>query len=151
MKFTFPKFHVGLPKEKIAKFFRKGLRKILPKFYIITVIIGLILAGFYPFIPKLTYCSSLFGETFCTPLGFFVAMAGSIPGYLIVGNILKFLPAIHPIWSIILVIAVSYLFYYFLGLTLEIFTDKSNPSEKKFRTAVIIVFLFLVFLVISFT
>src|SRR3972149_7165481 len=150
MKFTMPKLPFKLPKEKLTRFFKKGLRKILPQYYILVVLIELALAGFYPFIPKLTYCSSLFGETFCTPLGFFVAMLGSIPGYLIVGNVLKFLPAIHPIWSILLVIVVSYVFYYFLGLVLEIFFDRSRSSQEKMKLIIVIVFFLLAFLAISF-
>ena len=85
--------------------------------------------------PSLETCSSLLGDYFCTPTGLFLAMVASIPGYLLVGNIVTYLPTL-PVWvSLILVFIVTTIIYFAFGLLI----DKLFSEKKSKVTAFIIV------------
>ena len=132
-----------------SRFFSRKPRVVLSLTYLLVLIFGLILSGFYPFVPGLTVCSNLFGEQFCTPTGFFIIMAASLPGYLIAGNILKLLPTVNTLLSSLLVFLVSFYFYRLLGAFIESMRDKERSRIQKIRLLILLLFLILVFVVIS--
>lgn len=95
------------------------MKKLLPIFYISGLILGLVLTLLYTIYPSLVVCSSLFGEDFCTPAGLFLGGILSLPGYLIVGNVLQFLPAQPIALSLIFVLVITAVTYYLLGLLID--------------------------------
>jgi len=133
----------------LSRFFRRKPKVVLSLTYIFALVFGLVLSGFYPFVPRLTVCSNLFGEQFCTPTGFFIIMTASLPGYLIAGNILKFFPAVNTLLSSLLVFLVSFYFYRFFGIFIESMRDKERTRIQKIRLLILLFFLLLVFVVIS--
>ena len=97
--------------------------------YVSILVIGAILTFAYAFFHNLTFCSSLFGENFCTPLGIFLVLTVSLPGYLIAGNILKFIPDLPWAVSLIVVVVTSGVFYFLLGTFID------RLKSKKITTA----------------
>ncbi|OGM60843.1 hypothetical protein A2955_02280 [Candidatus Woesebacteria bacterium RIFCSPLOWO2_01_FULL_37_19] len=139
--------------DRLRKVFKNLIKKrfrfIIPFAYGIGLFFGLIIAGLYPFIPSLVYCGSFFGEEFCTPFGLFFAMILTLPGYLIGGNILKFLPSPPVLASVIFVLLISFVFYFLLGVLADKMRLGFKSSEEKVKTIILIVFFILGFLVIS--
>ena len=109
-----------------SKFSDIEYKKLLPKLYIFGLVLGLILSLLYTIYPSFVFCSSFFGDDFCTPIGLFLAIILSLPGYLIVGNILPFLPAVPIVVSLISVLVLSGAIYYFIGL----FIDKLKKVKR---------------------
>ena len=112
-----------------SKFSDKEYKKLLPKLYVFGLVLGLILSLLYTIYPSLVYCTSFFGDDFCTPVGLFLAIMLSLPGYLIVGNILPFLPTIPIVVSVISVLVLAGAIYYFIGL----FIDKLKKVKRAKR------------------
>lgn len=132
--------------KKIAKRIKiKSFKKLLVLLYLIVMFIGLILSGLFIFIPKLYSCGKLMGLDYCTPTGVLTMMGASIPGYLIGGNLIKFLPKITMVESILLVFVVSLIFYYFTGWVI----DKARKHElEPVKTIVISSLIILLFLIL---
>lgn len=91
-------------------------------------------------------CSNIFGEEFCTPLGVFISLIVSFPGYFIAGNILSFFPTLAWFISLIIVFVTSIASYYLLGR----FFDKlrKTDSEKRLNILIVAIFILLLFMAI---
>jgi len=142
--FSFTSWFVNLF-SRIKKRIPKQLSRLMLFVYVSVLVIGIILTIAYVFFHDLTVCSSLFGESFCTPLGIFIALTASLPGYIIVGNILKFFPELPWVVSLVIVTVVSGAFYFFLGTFIDrLKTKKITVAEA--NKIIIVVALFLLFL-----
>lgn len=134
---------------KVGKFAgRFGFTRILPLFYFFVLILSLLLTGLYVIFPGLTLCSSIFGETICTPAGVLIALIASLPGYLIVGNILSADSTVPVVLSFTLVIVVSILFYYLAGKLLDKLKKGKLTTEEIIKLLVFISFTALIFLLL---
>src|SRR3989344_1625975 len=94
----------------------RRFRVFLPSFYGIVLLIGGLLTGLFVYIPSLYRCGVLMGLEFCTPIGTYIVMISSFPGYFIGGNLLKFFPDANLVISALVVVAVSFLFYWIVGV-----------------------------------
>ena len=117
--------------------------------YILLLILGVFLTLVYAFVPSFTTCSALFGTMFCTPTGIFIALFASLPGYLLAGNALSFLPDVPWIVSLISVIIVSGIFYYMVGKFLDRQKGKKFTTESFVRSVIILTLVILVLLLLA--
>jgi hypothetical protein len=127
-------------KKKHKRLKEMGFKKVLPLFYILLLFIGAILTFVYAFIPSFVACSSIFGSYFCTPMGIFIALIVSLPGYIISGNALIFMGDLPWGISFLVVIATSVLFYYFLGLAIDGLRGKPMNAENLSKIFIIVIF-----------
>lgn len=136
-----------MAKEKLRKFFSNDFKKLLPQLYLGIIILGLVLTLLFTIFPSLQVCSSIFGDDFCTPTGLFIGMIASIPGYLIVGNVLGLFQEIPLFISLILVVLVSFVIYFAFGLLLDkAFKGNASKSTKSIVAVFIMLALAAVFL-----
>ena len=135
---------------KLKEFFtKKELKKLLLTIYILGLAVSLVLTLFYAFVPSFVTCSSLFGEEFCTPTGLFVAFFLSLPGYLVVGNLLSKLPEIPWLVSLILVIVFSGVFYFFLGAFIDKQKTRKMTLEAFSKFIIYLIFAILLFMLLT--
>lgn len=127
----------------------KGLKKTLPLIYLFLILLGFVLTIVYAFVPSFVACSSMFGRQFCTPIGIFVALIVSLPGYIIAGNVLSFIEDLHWAVSLAVVFVTSALFYYLLGLFIDNLKGKSLNPENLSKIFVTLFFAILLLLVIA--
>lgn len=142
-------------KRKLSELYSKtltwGYKKLLPSFYIFVVIFGLVLTGIhYAFFPKMFLCSSFFGEQICTPAGIFIVVLASLPGYLIAGNILKFLTEIPGFTSFVVIFLSSVLFYFGVGYLVDKKRQVPFTTAGVAKIIVFGVFIFLIFALLAF-
>ena len=141
--------------EKRPKFFSqnhlfpKSKKKLLPKIYFYTLFFGGLLYLLYGLFPGLRSCPAIFGETVCAPFGIYMVLIASLPGYLIVANILKFLPPIPWLISLIIVIMVSFYIYYMAGKYLDGYGVKKTEEKIGGFVVLFFVILLLAFLLLS--
>ncbi len=132
---------------RIKKRIPKEFKKLFLLIYFLILVLGVILTLAYAFFHNLTVCSSLFGENFCTPMGLFLILLASLPGYIIAGNILKFLPDLPWVISLMLVIAVSCAFYFLVGSFID-GLRKKKITIPEVNKIIIILSLFLLLLLL---
>lgn len=122
----------------IVKRLPKEFKKLFLFAYIFVLLTSIILTLVYAFVPTFTTCSSLFGEKFCTPTGIFLALFASLPGYLLAGNALSFLPDVPWIISLVAVVIVSGIFYYLLGFVIDKQRGKKFTSDSFVKSVIIL-------------
>ncbi|MCH7641608.1 hypothetical protein IID22_05435 [Patescibacteria group bacterium] len=148
MKKKILSFLVSL-RQKISN---KEFKKLLPQIYLSGLIFSFVLTLLFTIYPSLTICSGLFGDDFCTPAGLFFGVLLSLPGYLIVGNILPLLPVVPIVVSLILVLVFSGAVYYFIGLFIDklkkVKRVKRGRTVKSSKITVFIVAFFVFILII---
>jgi hypothetical protein len=137
-------------KKIINKFKGKPPRLILPMLYISIVFLGFIVALINLFTDILTICPTFFGSSVCAPLGVYIGLIVSIPGYIIATNLLPFVGDLIWFFSLVIVIIISLLFYTFLGWMIEIFKSDKRTDEKV-KLLIILVFSVLLLVVILFS
>ncbi len=133
----------------LKKFKKLGFKKLLPLSYFFLLLVGVLLTLVYSFVHSLVFCSSIFGTQFCTPVGIFVVLCASLPGYLISGNILTFIGELPWALSFAIVILTSVIFYYLLGLFIDQLKSRKLNAENVSKVIVLIFFAMLLFLAIS--
>jgi len=134
--------------NKVGRRIPKRFRWKLPFFYGLCLFFGFILFLAYLKFPSLVVCSKLFGQGFCTPTGDFLILLVSIPGYFIAGNFLPFLPQLNWVVSFVLVILITFAFYYLVGVAAEKYSKA--PYSKKITMLVTLLFSVLIILAILF-
>lgn len=133
--------------KRVKKFIEKrGYKLFLPLLYISGLFISVILSGLYVVFPSLVFCSSLFGQRFCTLAGVYIASIISLPGYFIAGYLFNIPPETKWSVSLIYVIFSSILFYFLLGLIL----DKVKESSASRLSKIIIIFFILLLIIFLF-
>lgn len=138
-----------MAKERLKRFFKKDLKILFPQLYFLGLIVSLVVTLLFAIYPSLTICSSIFGEEFCTPTGLFMGMIISIPGYLIVGNVLSFFPAIPLVASLFLVLVVTALLYFLAGLLIDkLLKAKRNKSTRPNKVTTYITLSFIVLVIL---
>ena len=133
----------------LKKFFKKDFRILLPQLYAGGIILGFVLTLLYATFPQLSYCSELFGDQFCTPVGIYLGLFISLPGYLIAGNLLSQLPVLSGSVSFLIVIVTSGICYFLLGLLIDKLKKKSTSKTSVFVIAVFIILLLILLLLYS--
>jgi uncharacterized membrane protein len=128
------------PIPKFKKFFKQDLRILFPFFYIFVVIFGFVLTFLYTIFPSLVYCGALMGTGFCTPLGTFISLTVSFPGYLIAGAILRVSPDMNTTISLFLVFATSLSVYFLIGYTIDRLRKKPLSIVRVSKYVVIGIF-----------
>lgn len=128
--------------KKIRPF--SSARRFLLTLYIFLVILGVIVTLLYLVVPSLSACPTMFGLRICAPLGIYVILFSSIPGYMIAGNFFSYYPDIPWYVSFLIVLVVSFIFYYAVGL----FIDKLRDKDSEKRNVVVIIGSFVIFLVV---
>ncbi|OGM22879.1 hypothetical protein A2865_01535 [Candidatus Woesebacteria bacterium RIFCSPHIGHO2_01_FULL_39_17] len=132
-----------------ARFRRISWSKKLLYIYVFGLILGIIMLLLYAFFPSLRLCSSIFGQQICTPAGIFLTLALSLPGYLIAGNLLSFIPELPWGISLVIVIVVSAFFYYLAGWLVDQKLAKKMTTTKFSKYLIIFVFVVLLLVLIS--
>lgn len=130
--------------SKIKKFFKRDLRIVFSRLYLIGLVVSFIMVLLFATFPLLAICNDSLGFELCVPTGVFTGLIISIPGYLIAGNILARFENIHWLVSFFSVMATSYVFYYYFGLVI----DKFKKADSKGKVKVIVVSIFVVLLVL---
>ncbi len=129
-----------------------NLRRLLVLTYLFLILLGIILFFLGTFTPIFITCSTLFGEKFCTPTGFFLITIASIPGYLITVILLNFLPEPSLILTLLMTIGTSLLFYFLLGFLIDKFLVERLRNKLRVKlsanllTKYLIYFLFIALL-----
>jgi hypothetical protein len=83
--------------------------------YLAVVTFGVLLGILSIFIPFLNTCLSLFGNRVCSPVGDFIAIFASFPGYFLSAIVLSPFKSVPDVISLTLVGIISLLFYYGAG------------------------------------
>ena len=137
---------VGKFKMRIIK---GGTKFVLPTIYLLILIFGLLISVLYIFIPSFQICPVIFAQKVCAPVGIYIALFASLPGYILVGNILNFLVGVPWGISLIIVVLITTGFYFLIGLFIDNY-KKSNRERKTkllvWATFGIFLFLFLILL-----
>lgn len=128
---------------------KRRFRVLLPLIYLLILAFGLVLTGFYVFVPSLVTCSELFAEKFCIPTGIYLAFLVNIPGYFIAGNLLPFLENISWWISLIVIIIVSGIFYFLVGLLIDKFKVKVPTTKGISKYIIVLAFILLLVFFIS--
>ena len=138
-------------KDRFKKFFKKDFKLLLPQLYVVILVVGVVLLLLFTIFPSLQVCSNIFGDKFCTPAGLFLVMLASIPGYIIVGNLVTALPnvAIPIIFSLLLVVVVSLAIYFGLGYLIDL--SKGRIKSKAVMWTLIIFAIVLIALILLVT
>src|SRR5258706_13665849 len=116
---------------KLTKF-REWIR-ITPKprlfvsVYLGVVTLGILLGIVGIFIPALSACLTIFGNNVCSPVGEFIAIFVSFPGYFLSAILLAPFSKVPDVISLTLVGIISLFFYYGLGKVLSS-KNKTNVS-----------------------
>jgi len=134
-------------REDVVAKLRAGIRIpwLLPRLYIKILILGLVLVGLnYSYIQNLTYCSSLFEENFCSPVGIYLIAFASLPGYLVINALLPNVAANNDSLYSLIVFITSLITYSVLGF---VFT-KSKEANSKLTAVSYLVFLFLILVIL---
>ncbi|KKQ97769.1 MAG: hypothetical protein UT24_C0012G0081 [Candidatus Woesebacteria bacterium GW2011_GWB1_39_12] len=132
-----------------TKFRKKSWRQKLLYFYITGLILGIVILALYAFIPSLIFCTPIFGQQVCTPAGILLALVLSLPGYLIAGNLLQFLPELAWGISLVVIIVVSAAFYYLSGWLIDQKLEKKLSTSTFSKYLILFVFAVLVLILIS--
>ncbi len=132
--------------KKLLSFFKKDLKVLLPQLYLIGILIGFIVLLLYAAFPNLFVCTALLGQEVCFPTGIFIGMVISLPGYIIAGNIMTKLPTLPAAISFLIVVIVSILFYYLVGLFFDKF--KKAAYEERIRLIVLAIFILLLTMIV---
>ena len=131
-----------LKKVKIKKF-----AKTLPILYLILVVLGLVLFGISKVFPKVdtNVCLPVKFTVVCTYLGLFVSVIPSLPGYVILGSVLRALYWTIPVpITYFLVLGLSYLVYFSLGKFIDNVIDARKDIDRFIKLIVIGFFVFLI-------
>ena len=127
--------------KRCCLFFKKDFRILLPQLYIIVLIAGFILTLLYAVFPQLVICTQLLGQDYCTPVGIYVGLFASLPGYLIAGNIVPATQSLPSIISFIIVVVVSAIFYFVIGLLIDKYRERKTSKVYLFILTVFVVLL----------
>lgn len=113
----------------------------LPFFYFLALLISIFISLLYFLFPKLVYCLNIGFESVCAPLGVYTGLVISLPGYILVGNILSnftFGSSMPWIITLMLVLGVSTGVYFFIGKLMDKMMLK--PKEDRLKILVISAF-----------
>ena len=126
---------------------KNNYKLLLPTTYVLSLFLGLILYLIYKIIPAFntTFCINLGGRQVCTLAGIYIYTLTSLPGYIVLGSIIKYLPFTLPvIISFILIIFVNLVIYYLLGMGFQKLIREKNDPTKFVYNITVYVFLFLI-------
>lgn len=129
--------------KKALKFFKKDFRLLLPQLYIIGIVLALVLTLLYAVFPQLIFCSQIFGDQICTPVGIYFGLVISLPGYLIAGNLVPATQSLPSLISFLIVIITSVFFYFIIGLLLD---KLRKPKTSRINLFILTVFVILIFI-----
>lgn len=135
--------------KKFRLFFKKDFRILLPKLYIVGLVIGFILTLLYAAFPQLVICNQLFGKEFCTPVGIYLGLFVSLPGYLIAGNVLPATQSLPSLISFIIVVVTSIFFYFIIGLLIDKYRKPTTSRIYLFILTVFVILLILLLLLLA--
>lgn len=127
-------------KSKILKFFSLDLKVLFPLLYILVFIFGFVLTFLYSKFPSLVYCGTLVGAKFCTPLGTFISLTASFPGYLIAGAIFRISPDMNTTISLFIVFIVSLSVFFLFGFTIDRLKEKPLSVARVSKYVVVGIF-----------
>jgi len=129
---------------------RHGLRITFPSIYLALLTFSLVISLFYRFTPFLYICPNLLGQELCAPLGVYIALFVSYPGYLFVAYAIPGSADWRWEFSSVVVILISALFYFIVGLAVDKFKKGNKNYKIKLTTICIFVFIFSLFLILIF-
>lgn len=132
---------IRLLKLALKKLFKKDFKLLFPLCYVFFLLIGAVLFLLFQVFPSLIYCSNIFGVKFCTPIGAFLALVVSLPGYFIAGNVLGITPKTPLSFSIPVVIGLSAFFYYILGITADLVKKIKLKTRDFSKVLVVVIFI----------
>lgn len=142
---------IVIPLVRLKKNIRSGSLKILlPALYIIVLLMSLLISILYIFIPSLQICPVIFAQKVCAPVGIYIALFASLPGYILVGNILNFLVGVSWGISLAIVILVTVGFYFLVGLFLENYKKRNRAGKTKLLIWTIFGSFLILFLILLF-
>jgi hypothetical protein len=130
---------------RIATFALGRKRRVIPFLYLVLILLGVVLSIIGSLSGTLEVCLKMFGNEICAPLGVYIILIASIPGYLIVGNLLPFLSEIQWFYSMILVVIISFIFYFLSGYSIDKFRRAKNFRKK---TEIFVIASFIILLLI---
>jgi len=136
---------ITYPKTLLVKL-KSNYKLLLPLIYVFALIFGLFLYLVYKIIPAFdaTFCLNLGGREVCTLAGIYIYTLASLPGYIVLGSVLKFLPFELPVaLSYILLIFVNLAIYFLLGAGFQKLIKEKNDPQKLIYTLIVFIFLFL--------
>lgn len=134
----------------IKNFFRKDFKVLLPQLYFLGLLLSVVLTLLFTIYPSLVSCSNFFGEEICTPTGLFIGIILSLPGYLIVGNVLPYLPAIPIGISFVLVLVLTAFLYSLLGRFIDKLRKLNKAKIKKANKITVFIIASFILLVVLF-
>lgn len=114
-------------------FIKRNPKFIAPITYVLILVLGLFLMEIAKIIPgfKLQGCVNLGGQDVCTLFGVYIATVVSLPGYILLGGLLRFLGLNFPQFeSYIMLLLVNIIVYYLAGsLSIKLISIRKNPDK----------------------
>jgi len=142
-------------RKKVVRFIKrlkaKGFRVFIPSIYAFLVLIGVLAYIINLFAPKIEVCPTFFGAKVCAPIGVYIVLVSSMPGYFLVGKLIGIASSVAWYVSLVFVLLASFLIYYLIGVFIDGYKAKKTSTERIIWTvawsfsALLIILLLLVF------
>ena len=123
-------------------------RFMLPVIYLSLILLGFLLNLIYKIYPAfdITGCLNMGGQEVCTLFGIYLYTLVSLPGYIVLGSVFKYLAFQIPVLiSYLLVIIVNILIYYIVWAAIRTLIKDKNDLGKLVYDIIVFTFLFLIF------
>lgn len=133
--------------------YRKNLKIFVPLLYLFLLLIGFLLYLITKIIPAfdMTSCLILGGQRVCTLVGLYLSTLVSLPGYIVIGSLLRWIQLELPVAvSYILVVFTNVAIYSFFGSAIQKLVDSKNKPDKLVTYTLLYLFVLLlaVFLIL---